>query len=56
VADRCRQNLRSPSLYESQIESYEHSDNSDIRDQPFPELMLEEQEIYADDDAINSAT
>ena len=45
-----RQNLLSSSLYESQIESYEHQDNSDVRDQPSPELTFEEQEIYANDD------
>ena len=40
----------SSSLYESQIESYEHQDNSYVHDQPFPKLTLEEEEIYADDD------
>jgi hypothetical protein len=47
------QNLLSSSLYESPVESYEHQDNSDIRDQPLPELTLEEQEIYADDDGYH---
>jgi hypothetical protein len=40
----------SSSPYESQIESYEHQDNSYVHDQPFPKLTLEEEEIYADDD------
>jgi hypothetical protein len=44
------ENRLSSNLYESQIETYEHQDNSDVRDQPFPELTLEDQEIYADDD------
>ena len=39
----------SSSLYQSQIESYEHQDNSDVRHQPFPEFTPEEQVIYADD-------
>jgi len=43
----------SSSLYESQIEGYEHRNNSDVRDQPFPELTLEEQEIYAYDDSYH---
>jgi hypothetical protein len=37
-----RQNVLASSLYESQIETYEHRDNSDVRDQPFPELTFEE--------------
>jgi hypothetical protein len=40
----------SSSLYESQIESCEYQYNSYVRDQPFPKLTPEEQEIYADDD------
>src|SRR5580692_13218920 len=35
---------------ESQIESCEHQDNADIRHQPWPELVSEEQDIDADDD------
>ncbi len=35
---------------ESQIESYEHQDNANIRHQSFPELVSEEQEIYTDYD------
>ena len=31
----------SSSLYESQIESYEHQDNSDVRDQPVSQMMLQ---------------
>jgi hypothetical protein len=31
---------------ESQVESYEHQDNADIRHQPFPESVSEELEIY----------
>jgi NAD(P)-dependent dehydrogenase (short-subunit alcohol dehydrogenase family) len=41
----------SSSLYESEIKSCEHQDNSYVHDQPFPKLTLEEEEIYADDDA-----
>jgi hypothetical protein len=34
---------------ESQVESRDHQDNADVRYQPWPELMPEEQQIYDDD-------
>lgn len=37
---------RSWTLQESEIESYEHQDNSYIHCQPFPEMVSEEQEIH----------
>jgi hypothetical protein len=42
--------LRSWALQEPQTECREHQDNSDIYDQPFPEVVPEEQEVYADHD------
>jgi hypothetical protein len=38
---------------ESQIESYEHQDYADVRCQPFPEPVSEEQEIYTDYDGYH---
>jgi hypothetical protein len=38
---------------ESQVESCEHQDNANIRCQPFPELVSEEHEIYADYDGCH---
>lgn len=35
---------------ESQVESGEYQDNSDIHHQPFPDPVSEEQKIYSDDD------
>jgi hypothetical protein len=35
---------------ESQVESCEHQDNANIRHQPSPELVSEEQDIDTDDD------
>ena len=43
----------SSGLYESEIESCEHQDNSYVHDQPFPKLPLEEEEIDADDDGYH---
>jgi hypothetical protein len=36
-------------LHKSQIESREHEDDADIRHEPFPEALPEEQHIYTDD-------
>src|SRR4029077_3732208 len=40
--------LRSWRHEESQVESSEHQDNANIHDQPFPESVSEEHEIYTD--------
>jgi hypothetical protein len=36
-------------LQESQAEGCEHHDNADIHEKPFPEAILEEQDIDTDD-------
>jgi hypothetical protein len=38
---------------ESQVESCERQDNANIRCQPFPESVSEEQEIYTDYDGCH---
>jgi hypothetical protein len=38
---------------ESQVESSEHQDDSNIHCQPFPESVSEEQDIYSDDDGYH---
>jgi hypothetical protein len=38
---------------ESQVESCEHQNNTDIRDQPLPESISEEHDIYADYDGYH---
>ena len=51
VGDRakvCR--LRSWALQEPEIERYEYQDNSDVYDQPLPEVVPEEQDVHADHD------
>jgi hypothetical protein len=40
--------LRSWTLQEPQIERRKHQDNSDVYYRPLPEVMPEEQDIYAD--------
>lgn len=40
-------------LQESQVESYEHQDNSYIHDQPFPEPASEEQDIHSNYNGCN---
>jgi len=37
-------------LQEPQMERREHQDNSDVRYQPLPEPVPEEQDVHADDD------
>jgi hypothetical protein len=38
---------------ESQVESCEHQDDSNIHYQPFPESVSEEHQIYPDDDGYD---
>jgi len=40
-------------LEESQVESSKHQNDADVRDQPFPESVSKEREIYADDDGYH---
>jgi hypothetical protein len=40
-------------LQKSQVERYEHQDDSNIRHQPFPEPVPEEQDIYTDHDGYH---
>ena len=40
--------VRSRTLQEPEIERREHQDNSDVYCQPLPELVPEEQDVYAD--------
>jgi hypothetical protein len=42
--------MRSRTLQEPPVERREYQDNPDVRYQPFPELMPEEQDVYADHD------
>jgi hypothetical protein len=41
----------SGTLNESQIERDEYQDNSDVYDQPFPEVVPEEKGVYGDHDS-----
>src|SRR5579862_9398996 len=38
---------------ESQVERYEHQDDSNIHQQPFPKPVSEKHEIYGDDDGCH---
>ena len=42
------QRLRSWTLQEPQIDRRKNQDNSDVNDQPIPELVPEEQDVHAD--------
>jgi GNAT superfamily N-acetyltransferase len=43
-------------LHESQIEGGEHQDNADVDQQPFPESILEEQQIYTNNNGYQHHT
>jgi len=45
--------LRSWTLEEPPIERHEYQDNSDVYYQTRPEVMLKEQDVYADHDAYH---
>jgi integrase len=45
--------LRSRTLQEPQIERRKYQDNPDVNDQPTPEVVPEEQDVYADHDAYH---
>jgi hypothetical protein len=38
---------------ESPVESHEHQDNANIHDQPFPESVSEERNIYTDNNGCH---
>jgi hypothetical protein len=44
---------RSWTAQESEVESYEHQDDTNIHGQPFPEPVSEEQDIYSDYDGYH---
>jgi hypothetical protein len=43
-------------LQESQIEGRKHQNNADIHHQPFPESILEEQQIHTNDNGYHRHT
>jgi len=45
--------LRSWTLQEPQIERRKYQDNSDVHDQPIPEVVPEEQDVHADHDGYH---
>jgi hypothetical protein len=47
---------RSRILYESQIEGCKHQDNTDVHHEPFPESILKEKKIYANDNGYHHQT
>lgn len=49
-ADPPRRRLRSWTLQESQIKRCKYQDNSDVNEQPVPEVVPEEQDVHADHD------
>ena len=44
---------RSRTLQEPQIECRKYQDNSDVNDQPIPEVVPEEQDVHADHDGYH---
>lgn len=45
--------LRLWTLQEPQVERQKYQDNSDVHDQPSPEMVLEQQDVHADHDGYH---
>jgi hypothetical protein len=45
--------LRSWTLEEPEIEGHKYQDNSDVNEQPIPEVVPEEQDVHADHDGYH---